>query len=132
MYQKRLREVPLFAKLSKHEIETLGNVTDEIDVPEGHVLTREGDLCHEFFVIESGRAEVTRDGAHVADLGPGDFFGEIALIEDTPRTATVTTTEPTEVVVLTASSFRGLKHTAPSVYDRAKDAIAERKPATAT
>src|SRR4051794_18253614 len=125
MYAKRLREVPLFAKLSKHELETLARVTDQVDVPAEHVLTAEGDFGREFYVIDSGAAEVTRGGEHVADLAAGDFFGEIALIEEQKRTATVTTTEPSSLLVLTASAFRGLKHTSPAVYDRAQEAIAQ-------
>src|SRR3954452_5441326 len=128
MNVKRLRDVPLFSELHKQELETLAQVADEVDVQSGHVLTEEGDFGREFFVIDTGGAEVTRAGEHVADLRPGDFFGEIALIEeDHRRTATVTTTEPTTVIVLTGSAFRGLRHTTPAVYDRAQAAIAARR-----
>ena len=129
MNTKRLRDVPLFATLGRREFKAVTQVLDELDVGPGQALTREGEPGREFFVIDSGRAEVTRDGEHVADLGPGDFFGEIALIEEGRRTATVSASEPTNVLVLTAAAFRGLRHTAPSVYEQVREVIASRQPA---
>ena len=92
----------------------------------GRVLAREGGLGEEFFVIESGTAEVTRGGAPVAKLGAGDFFGEIALIREDRRTATVTATSPMVLIVMTGSSFRSLDCSIPEVRETVSKALAER------
>jgi len=131
MHTKRLSDVHLFARLSKRDLETVSRLTDELDVEAGHVLMEEGDLGREFFVIESGRAEVTRDGARVAEMGPGDFFGEIALIEEERRTATVTAITPMVVVVLSGWDFRGLQQRLPAVHASVKDEIVKRRTADA-
>ena len=86
--------VPLFAGFNRREIEALGRLMDEIDVKEGRVLTREGASGREFFIVVSGRVRVERNGRKVNELGPGDFLGEIALIDHGPRTATVIASEP--------------------------------------
>jgi CRP/FNR family transcriptional regulator, cyclic AMP receptor protein len=127
----RLQDVPLFARLAKRDMEVLGRIADELDVEAGRTLARQGDVGREFFVIESGRAEVTRDGKHVADLGPGDFFGEIALLEDDRRTATVTASGPMTLIAMTGSDFRGLRQTMPSVYETVRDEIRRRRPVPA-
>jgi CRP/FNR family cyclic AMP-dependent transcriptional regulator len=123
----RLREVPLFAGLGKRDIEVLGRIADELDVKAGRALCTQGDVGREFFIIEAGHAEVTRDGEHVADLGPGDFFGEMALLEDDRRTATVTAKEPMTVIAMTGSDFRGLRQTMPSVFATVRDEITRRR-----
>jgi CRP-like cAMP-binding protein len=78
---KRLQGIAIFSGLSKRELERLSQWTDEISVPAGHELAREGQFAHEFFVIESGNADVLKDGTRIAELGPGDFFGEIGLLD---------------------------------------------------
>ena len=130
MHEKRLKEVPFFDWLSKKELTFVGQQTDEIDVPAGKVLAAEGDLGREFFVVESGTAEVTRDGEHVVDLCPGDFFGEMALLEDDRRTATVTATSPMVLIVMSRSGFRAVDRQMPAVHARVAAAIAERRART--
>jgi cAMP-dependent protein kinase regulator len=130
VHEKRLKEVPFFDWLSKKELTFVGQQTDEIDVPAGKVLAAEGDLGREFFVVESGTAEVTRDGEHVVDLGPGDFFGEMALLEDDRRTATVTATSPMVLIVMSRSGFRAVDRQMPAVHARVAAAIAERRART--
>lgn len=130
MYEKRLKEVPFFAPLGKKELTFVGQQTDEIDVPAGKVLAAQGDLGHEFFVVESGTAEVTRDGEHVVDLGPGDFFGEMALLEDDRRTATVTATSPMVLIVMSRAGFRAVDRQMPAVHAQVTAAIAERRART--
>jgi len=127
MYQDRLKDVPFFAALSKKDLEVVSQQADELDVPEGKVLIRQGELGQEFFVVESGKASITIDGAHVRDAGPGDFFGEMALLDEERRTATVTATSPMTVIVMTRASFRALDQTVPSVHAAVRDAIAQRR-----
>jgi CRP-like cAMP-binding protein len=110
-----LKRVPLFAGCSKAELRLLALVADEIDLRDGHVLTREGRPGREFFVLVEGTVRVTRNDRKVTDLGAGDWFGEIALITDAPRTATVTATSPVDVLVITDRSFRRVVETMPSI-----------------
>jgi CRP/FNR family transcriptional regulator, cyclic AMP receptor protein len=127
MYEGRLKDVPFFSILSKKDLDTVARQTDEVDVREGKVVIRQGDLGQEFFVIEEGTAEVVRDGATVGELGPGDFFGEMALLDEERRTATVTAKSPMKVIVMTRSSFRALDKSVPQVHKAVHDAIAERR-----
>jgi CRP-like cAMP-binding protein len=127
MDKARLKDVPFFSSISKRDLAAVAQQTDEIDVPAGKVLAQEGDIGQEFFVIDSGAAEVTRRGEHVADLGPGDFFGEMALLEAERRTATVTASSPMELIVMTRSSFRALDRTMPAVHATVAEAIAGRQ-----
>jgi CRP/FNR family cyclic AMP-dependent transcriptional regulator len=125
--QARLKDVPFFSKLKKKELELIGRQADEIDVPAGKVLAKQGDLGDEFFVIESGTAEVARDGERINELGPGDFFGEMALLEADRRNATVTATTPMALIVMTRSSFRGIDKAMPHVHKAVQEAIEQRR-----
>ncbi|HEX6399884.1 MAG TPA: cyclic nucleotide-binding domain-containing protein, partial [Actinomycetota bacterium] len=91
MDARKLERVPLFAGLSHRDREQIARWADQIDLPEGKHLLDEGRLPHEFFVIIEGEVDVIHEGEHLATLGPGDFFGEIALIEHRRRTASVVT-----------------------------------------
>jgi CRP/FNR family cyclic AMP-dependent transcriptional regulator len=126
MDAKRLRDVPLFAGLGKSELEQVGRWTTELDLPAGKVLGRQGSIAYEFFVIEDGVAEVRIDGEHVTDLGPGDFFGEIGLLERDRRTATVTATTPIRVIVMLGSEFRAMEREMPRVAEQVREAIQQR------
>ena len=110
-----LKRVPLFAECSKSELRELAKTADELDLRQGTVLTREGRTAKEFFVLIDGTAEVTKEGKKVADLNGGDWFGEIALLTDSPRTATVTATSPVDVLVITDRRFRSVVETMPSI-----------------
>jgi CRP-like cAMP-binding protein len=100
-----LRRAPLFEGLSKKDLIQLARLTEDLEIPAGTVLTKEGETGHEFFVIVDGEAVVKRKGRRVATLGPGDFFGEIALVEHVPRRATVTTKTALRCFLLTQQSF---------------------------
>src|ERR687894_2357090 len=100
MDEARLREIPLFAGLGKKERREVAKQADEVDVEPGRHLVREGEFAYEFFAIEEGTAEVRRGDQLLAELGPGDFFGEMGLLEDTRRNATVVATAPLKVVVM--------------------------------
>ncbi len=121
-----IRQVPLFSQLSRREVEEVTKIADEIDVKAGKVLTREGERGNEFFVLLGGAARVERGGKKVNTLGRGDFFGEIALVSRSPRTATVTTTEPSDLLVITGTSFRALLEHSPRIQLRVLEALADR------
>jgi CRP/FNR family cyclic AMP-dependent transcriptional regulator len=119
-----------FGKLSRGELRELAKVTEDMEVDEGRALTREGAAGSEFFVIVDGEAAVTKDGADVRTLGPGDFFGEISLLEDRPRTATVTAKTPLRFFVLTRQNFRALLEKQPEIEQKVTSALEERLRAT--
>jgi CRP/FNR family transcriptional regulator, cyclic AMP receptor protein len=122
-----LGRAPLFRDLSKHELGELAKATEDLEVEAGKVLTREGDLGREFFVIVEGEVSVTKDGEEIRRLGPGDFFGEIALVyEDARRTATVTATTPLRFFVLTRQSFRSLLERQPEIEEKVMRVLEER------
>ena len=121
-----IKGVPLFASASKQELAEIASIADEIDLREGKVLITEGDTGREFFVLIEGSAEVARGGKKVASIGPGDFFGEIALISKVPRNATITTTSPVRALVITDRAFRQLLDHAPQIQIGVLSALAER------
>jgi CRP-like cAMP-binding protein len=110
-----LGSVWLFEACSQRELDVLQLAATEIEVPAGKALTTQGELGQEFVVLVEGKAQVTRDGTEIAVLGPGSFFGEMSLLDGKPRAATVTTLEPTKVLVLTTQAFNGVITTMPSV-----------------
>ena len=126
MQEQSVLSIPLFAGLSKKERRTIAQHTDELGFDEGKYLVREGEFPYEFFIIEEGTAEVTHDGEHLADLGPGDFFGEQALMGGVRRNASVVTTSHVKVVVMTAKHFRQMKRELPGVCDQITRAVEER------
>src|SRR4051812_38856240 len=126
MDEKRLSGVPLFASLSKKDRRRVAQLADELELPAGKELVQEGGFAYEVFVIETGTAEVTRHGDHVADLGPGDFFGEMAALTDGTRNAAVVTTSPLTAIVMTAHDFRTVATEMPGVAERISAAVAER------
>jgi putative membrane protein len=130
MYEARLKDVPFFSTLDRKQLDIVAQQTDEVDVREGEVLVRQGELGQEFFIVESGTAEASIDGRHIREFGPGDFFGEMALLEEERRTATVTATSPMVVIVMTRASFRALDQTVPTIHKIVHDAIAERRATT--
>lgn len=126
MQEDKLKSVPLFATLSKKDLKQLARFTDEIDVPEGKALARQGEFAYEFFVIQDGNAEVTQDGTKVRDLGPGDFFGEIGLLESERRTASVVAQSPMSLIVMAGWDFRSLEREMPELATKIRAAIGER------
>ena len=110
-----LKEVPLFASLGKAQLAQVASIADEIDLPDGRVLTREGEPGREFFVLIDGEVEVRRNGRKVRTMGSGEFLGELALISDRPRTATVTATKPLRVLVVRDTDFRSILLRTPQI-----------------
>jgi CRP/FNR family transcriptional regulator, cyclic AMP receptor protein len=121
-----IKRVPLFSQCSKKELGDVASIADEIDLEEGKVLIREGDRGREFFVLIEGKADVRKGTRKLNTMGAGDFFGEIALVSKSPRTATVTTTTPSRALVVTEQAFRGLLRRQPSIQLKVLAALAER------
>jgi len=126
-----LKRAPLFEGLSKKELIELARVTDDLKVEPGTVLCREGKVGREFFVIVDGEAQVTKGGKHIALRKGGDFVGEIALITNKKRTATVTATTPLRCFILTQGAFRRVLDESPGVQLKVMQALAERLAADA-
>jgi CRP/FNR family cyclic AMP-dependent transcriptional regulator len=125
----RLKSIPLFEEVGDEELAQIAPFAQEISVEAGKVLVREGDFSYEFMAIEEGTAEVTRGGEHVADLGQGDFFGEMGLLEKTLRNATVTAKTPMRLVTLTGWDLRRVERAAPEAIERVRAVLEERRPA---
>jgi CRP/FNR family transcriptional regulator, cyclic AMP receptor protein len=123
-----LKRVPLFAGCSKKELARLATLADEIDFRPGKTLIREGALGREFFILVDGTAQISRKGRNIDNAGPGDFFGEMALLADQPRNATVTTTSDVDALVITARSFRDMIGDNPLIALKLMRAVAERLP----
>jgi CRP/FNR family transcriptional regulator, cyclic AMP receptor protein len=121
-----LKRAPLFEGLSRKELVQLARMSDDLEVPAGRVLCKEGDRGREFFVLVEGKVDVARKGKRVATLGAGDFVGEISLLEQTPRTATVTAKTPVRLFVLTPRDFRQVVDENPSVERKVLRALARR------
>jgi CRP/FNR family transcriptional regulator, cyclic AMP receptor protein len=117
---------PFFAGLHRRELAEVAKVTEDLEVDEGKVLTREGESGREFFVIIEGEVSVEREGREIRRLAGGDFFGEIALLEDRPRTATVVARTPLRFFVLTRQSFKSLVDRQPEIEQKVRAAIEER------
>jgi len=121
-----MARVPLFCRLSKGELSRIAQLADEVDLAAGKVLTNEGARGREFFVLLEGTAEVKRKGNLIATMRGGDFFGEIALVTDEPRTATVTTSSPVHALVITDRAFKELLRESPSIQGKVLEAVAGR------
>ncbi|HSG12512.1 MAG TPA: cyclic nucleotide-binding domain-containing protein [Gaiellaceae bacterium] len=121
-----LKRAPLFEDLSKKELTELARISEDLQVVPGTVLCREGKLGQEFFVIVDGEAEVTKHGKRIATRTGGEFFGEIALITTTRRTATVTATTPLRCFIITRGDFRRVLEENPRVQRKVMEALAER------
>lgn len=121
-----MARVPLFSRCSRRELARIAQLADEVDLRAGKTLTREGATGREFFVLLEGTAEVRRDGKWISTMHGGDFFGEIALVTNVPRTATVMTTSPVRALVITDRAFRELLRDSPEIQGKVLEAVAAR------
>lgn len=121
-----MRRLWLFEGLSDRELAEVASRSDAVDVLAGQTLVKQDSLAHEFCVIEQGTAEVRRDGDLLNELGPGDFFGEIGILETARRTATVTASTPMRLVVMHERDLRTLNKDVPAVADKLRAAIRAR------
>jgi CRP-like cAMP-binding protein len=121
-----LHRIPLFERLGKSELGLVAQMADEVDVPAGRVLMRQGDLGSQMFVIAEGRISIERDGKTLSDLGSGDWFGEMALLSEGPRSATATATEASRLFVIAHREFHSLMDQMPTVRGAVFDCVADR------
>jgi CRP-like cAMP-binding protein len=126
-----IKRVPLFSRCTKTELAAIAGEADELVLPEGRTLSQQGATGSEFVVIVEGSAEVRKNGRKINQLGAGDFLGEIALISGAARTATVTTTSETRILVLNDRGFRRLTKEIPSIHASVLKALSERLQADA-
>lgn len=125
-YLDHLRSVPLFSACSTKDLQRIAKVVDEIEVEAGRVLTTEGSIAHEAFVIVSGEATVLIKDTEVATLGPGQQFGELSLLDGGTRTATVVAAAPMELLVMTHQAFMSLLDDVPGLARRILASMAAR------
>jgi CRP/FNR family transcriptional regulator, cyclic AMP receptor protein len=123
----QLKRIPLFSDASDEELKQVAAFAQSKVVPEGEVVVQEGGFSRELLAIEEGTAEVTQDGKHVADLGPGDVFGEAGMLDDEMRAATVTATSRMRLISLGHFEVKRLKKDAPGVYGSIEQLVEERK-----
>jgi CRP/FNR family cyclic AMP-dependent transcriptional regulator len=128
MEVERLKAIPLFAEVSDDELFTIAPFAEEARVEAGEVLAKEGQFAYQFMAIEEGEAEVTRGGEHLADLGTGDFFGEIGLLETELRTATVTAKTPMRLITLTGWDMKRLERNIPQAVEQIRKVLEQRRP----
>jgi CRP-like cAMP-binding protein len=121
-----LANVSLFSACSKKELQAVARASDQVDLAEGRALCEQGSIGREAFIILDGKAEVKRNGRKVATLGPGDCFGELALLDHGPRTATVTAATPLKVLVIGAREFSGILDEVPPIAHKLLKALAGR------
>jgi len=122
----RLKQSPLFEGLSRKQLARLAQLSDDLEAPPGTILCKEGSRGREFFVIVEGTAEVKRERRRIRTLGPGDFFGEIALLERVDRTATVTALTPLRFFVISDTVFKAVLDTDPTITQKLLRTLARR------
>lgn len=110
-----LKKVPLFENLNKRDLDRVAKIADEVDSKPGEVLMRQGDRGREFMLVVDGKVRIERDGHVIAHRGPGEFLGEMALLDGKPRTATVVTEEPSTLLVIHWGQFWPLLESVPAV-----------------
>ena len=121
-----LRRIPLFSAFGGRQLTRLGELADEVSVPADKVLMRQGEIGHDMMVLISGTVIVERDGERISTLGAGDFFGEIALVDEGTRTATVTTDGPARLIVIGHREFHSMMEEFPEIAGQVMHVLADR------
>ena len=127
MDEAALRQLHVFDGLSRKQRRLLAARADELEVSPGKMLCSKGETAHEFFVIEDGTAKVVRDGQYLDELGPGDFFGEMGLLDNAPRNADVVAKTPLKLMVLSGRALRDLEREAPGFARRLSRSVEQRR-----
>ena len=130
MDASQLKSIPLFQTVSDEELAEIAPFAEETTVEAGTQLVREGDFSYQFFVIEEGEAEVTRGGERLADLGPGDFFGEIGVLERDLRTASVVAKTDMRLVTLTGWDMKRMEKAMPEAVEQVRQVLEQRRTAS--
>jgi CRP-like cAMP-binding protein len=123
----QLRRVPLFSDVADDELNKLGAFAESVEFSESAQIIREGDVSRALLAIEEGTAEVTRGGEHIASLGPGDVFGEVGVLDDALRNATVTATSRLKLIILDQLEVQRLREKAPEIYQRIEKLAEDRR-----
>jgi CRP-like cAMP-binding protein len=121
-----ISRAPLFERCSKRELSAIAAIADQVELPTGRVVVREGELGRKFLVLIEGSAVVSRKGRRVATLGAGDFFGEIALVSNVPRTATVETSSQVRALVVSGREFWTLLDASPGITRKIAETMGDR------
>jgi CRP/FNR family transcriptional regulator, cyclic AMP receptor protein len=124
----RLKSIPLFQTVSDEELAEIAPFAEEVTVEAGTQLVREGDFSYEFMGIEEGQAEVSRGDERLAELGPGDFFGEIGVLERDLRTASVVAETDMRLIVLTGWDMKRMEKSMPQAVERVREVLEQRRP----
>lgn len=127
MDEAALRQLHVFDGLSRKQRRLLASRADELEVSPGKMLCSKGETAHQFFVIEDGTAKVMRDGQYLDELGPGDFFGEMGLLDNAPRNADVVAKTPLKLMVLSGRALRDLEREAPGFARRLSRSVEQRR-----
>ena len=127
MDEAKLRDIPMFARLSRRQRKALALRADEVDVQPGRLVCRKGDSATELYVIEEGTAKVVRDEQYLDELGPGDFFGEMGVVDDVPRNAHVVAVTPMTLMILSGAALRELQREEPKLARQIRSTIEQRR-----
>jgi CRP-like cAMP-binding protein len=127
MDEATLRQLHVFDGLSRKQRRLLASRADELEVSPGKMLCSKGETAHQFFVIEDGTAKVVRDGQYLDELGPGDFFGEMGLLDNAPRNADVVAKTSLRLMVLSGRTLRDLEREAPGFARRLSRSVEQRR-----
>ncbi len=127
MDQSRLKQIPVFKNVPDEDLKEIATFADEESVQQGERLVNEGDFSYEFMAIEEGEAEVQREGEKLATLGPGDFFGEIGLLEKDRRNATVIAKTPMRLVTLTGWDLKRMEKSMPDAIEKIRQTMEKRR-----
>lgn len=126
METAQLKRIPLFADTPDEKLRLVAQFAQSKEFSDGTTLIKEGGFSNELMAIEEGKAEVQRDGKKVADLGPGDFFGEAGLLDKSQRNASVIAKTPVKLIVISEAEVARLRTKAPEIVDQLKKAVEER------
>jgi CRP-like cAMP-binding protein len=127
MDASQLKRIPIFADVPDEELRVITTFATSEEFPEGKVILREGDYSNHLYAIEDGTAKVTRDGDEIAELGPGDIFGEVGLLEKERRAASIVATSRLRAIKIEHWELQRMKKKLPDVYKRIEDTAAERQ-----
>ena len=123
----RLKTIPLFESFSEDDLRKIAPFAEEHSVGQGETVVRQGDFSYDLMIIEEGRAEVRHDGTRIAELGPGDFFGEMGVLERGRRNADVVAETPMRLITLKSYDVKRMERTLPEAVTKLREVVAQRR-----